>query len=116
MTTFKTLCIAGITALILPLGAATPASAQEALVKFDGIRSPFERSDAACSMIVDGKSGCMGILKSMALGDVAAKFNTSVSQLIMLNQKAWAGEVNEKTQVPALLRFRFTGQSDQEQL
>lgn len=74
MTTFKTLCIAGITALILPLGAATPASAQEALVRFESESEVINQDTPGCTAQSTITNDCYKLPKPHRLGVVAAAF------------------------------------------
>jgi hypothetical protein len=103
MTTFKTLCIAGITALILPLGAATPASAQEALVNFSaGEQDPFEISKQNCIDKGLMNSACVTITSefietfgNQALCDIAHGVNSNINQL--RSENGWGNEVTCET-------------------
>ena len=96
MTTFKTLCIAGFTALILPLGAATPAAAD-----------PFDQSHERCNTIE--KLSCIvlqqHVTKVYTLGEVVfSKTGRTFEDIVILN--GWTdGEVTPETVIPKGKKF-----------
>jgi len=108
MTTFKSLCTAGITALALFTGAATPTTAQEALVNFEAGESPFDRSNALCA--ANPNLGCvkLGEGSNVLIRDMIKifnkrGFNISFARVQKLN--GWDESVTEDTPVEANKEF-----------
>ena len=109
MTTFKTLCIAGITALILPLGAATPASAQEAQVNFVlGKKDPFKVSEQNCIDKGWVETKCLTTNEASGVFPISLvidQLNSNIERLRAVN--GWGEEVTPDTLVPIGSTFAF---------